>query len=188
MTDRNAAMGTAFRAVAQALKHETDRGTVVLATAWLDESLTKVLQKFMPPKSGTKDDLLGPGKALGDLGTKITLASRLNLIPETMRKSLDLCRKLRNDFAHLASDLTFDTPNVRDRVLELFNENSEVLNVMGESLREAGMNIDSLVEQPITLKSMMSTFNTKELFGYTCAFLNAALVALQIDIRPNQRA
>lgn len=182
---RNVVMAEGFKAVAVSLMKESDRGTVVLAAAWLDESLTKIITKFLKPMSSSKENLLKPGKAIGDFGTKILLADRLQLIAPNLIQSLDLCRKLRNDFAHLSSDLTFETQNVKDRVQELFHLNENLLVTMGEVLTDAGMKIgakDKEVDM-VTAKQMLETFGSKLLFQYTCGFINSALATIEYDIK-----
>ncbi|QBF27438.1 hypothetical protein EXN22_17750 [Pseudomonas tructae] len=175
-------MANAFKLVAESLINESDRGTIVLATAWLDESLTKVLTKYMRP-AGKTDDLLNPGKPIGDFGTKIMLAERLGLVAPNLLKSLNRCRKLRNDFAHIASELTFETPSVRDRIQLILDENEDLLIVMGDTLRDAGMEFEN-GNDPLILKHILDRLGSKPLFQYACAFLNSALALIEFDIEP----
>lgn len=176
---RNIAMGNGFRDVATALKDESDRGTVVLAAAWLDESLTNIIKKLFKPSN--QEELLASGKALGDFGTKIMLAERLKLINPALVRSLNICRKLRNEFAHLSSELTFATPSVKDRVEILFSINEPVLSAMGEVLRDAGLSIPELEGSEISAKVMHQAFGTKLLFQYTCGCINSGLAAIEFD-------
>lgn len=183
---RKVVMADGFKAVAYSLKDESDRGTVVLAVAWLDESLSKIIIKFLKPISHSKENLFKAGQPIGDLGTKILLADRLGLVAPSLISSLSLCRKLRNDFAHISSDLSFTTPNVRDRVNELFRLNEDLIVTMGESLIKAGMKIGAEDGAAATAKGMQETFGPKLLFHYTCGLINAALVTIEYDIRPHK--
>lgn len=174
-------MANAFKMVAEALADETDRGTVVLATAWLDESLTSILTSYMKP-AGKSEDLLAPGRPVGDLGTKIILADRLRLVAPSLIKSLEIIRKLRNDFAHIASDLTFETQSVKDRVQNLIRENEDLLLVMGNTLVNKGMSFGQ--ENDLRIEHMQQRFGTRGLFQYTCAFLNGALAVAKFHLKP----
>lgn len=175
---RNIAMGNGFRDVVTALRDESDRGTIVLAASWLDESLTNIIKKLLKPSE--KEDLLSPGKALGDFGTKIMLADRLKLINPNLVKCLTICRKLRNDFAHLSSELSFSTPSVKDRVENLFTLNESIISTMGEVLLSSGAAILENNEK-LSTKLMHETFGTKLLFHYTCGFINGGLAAILVD-------
>jgi DNA-binding MltR family transcriptional regulator len=183
---RNVAMAEGFKRVTISLKDETDRGSVVLAAAWLDESLTKIITKFFKPVSANNENLLRPGQPLGDFGTKIKLSDRLRLITPDLISSLTLCRRLRNQFAHLSSDLSFNTPDVKDRVNELFRLNDDLIIVMGETLQNAGMTIKLGSTEKLTVADMHETFGTKQLFHYTCGFINAALAVIEYDIQPSE--
>lgn len=183
---RTVAMAEGFRSVVEALKEESDRGTVVLAAAWLDESLTRIIAKFLKPVSPVDEKLLKAGQPIGDLGTKIILAERLNLVHPDLLSSLSLMRKLRNDFAHLSSHLSFPTPNVKDRVSELFKRNEDLLLSMAETLIEAGMLAGPGKSGTITAKDMEEAFGSKQLFHYTCGFLNSALAIIEYDLKPSE--
>lgn len=182
---RTIVMAEGFEAVAVSLMNESDRGTVVLAVAWLDESLTRIITKFLKPTSNSKENLLNPGQPIGDFGTKILLADRLQLIAPNLTQSLSLCRKLRNDFAHISSELTFDTQHVKDRVHELFRLNEDLLVTMGEVLTKSGMKIgaDDKESDVVTAKQMLETFGSKILFQHICGFINSALATIEYDIK-----
>ena len=119
----NQKMAEAFLRVNNELKDESDRGAVIVSCAWMDEELTRALKAFCVPSlraSDKDDELFGMRRPVGDAAAKIDLAFRLSLIREETYKSLHLVRKLRNDFAHLSSRLTFKTDSVRDRIRTLF--------------------------------------------------------------------
>lgn len=176
---RNVAMANGFESVVTALRHESDRGSVVLAVAWLDESLTRIIKKLL--KTADNETLLKPGQPLGDFGTKIILAERLQLINPTLVNSLNICRKLRNDFAHLSSNLSFETPQVKDRVDYLFTLNDLIISAMGETLSEAGLKLEGSKDNKISVKEMHQKLGTKQLFNYTCGFINSGLASIEFD-------
>ncbi|NWL48424.1 hypothetical protein DM819_21785 [Pseudomonas hunanensis] len=178
----NMEMANAFKIAAESLADESERGSVVLAAAWLDESLTAILAAYMKP-SEKKEDLLAPGRPLGDFGTKIILADRLRLVAPPLLKSLDMIRRLRNDFAHIASDLNFENQSVKDRVQIIFKDNEDLLLSMGDALLQNGMNLGPAGEK-LRIEHMLKLFGAKKLFQYTCAILNAALAVIKFNLKP----
>lgn len=174
-------MAKAFEAVSHGLASESDRGAAVLASAWLEDSLTRILLAYL--KQGSKkDELLSPGCPAGDFGTKIILADRLGLIHPSMRKSLDTIRKLRNEFAHISSDLSFDTQSVKSRTANLFYENRDLVSVMGKILIDAGLIKNS--SDQITVDYMLEHFSRRQLFDYLIGFLNGGLALIRCHLQP----
>ena len=67
----------AFIKLTDELSNESDRGSVVLAFAWIEDELTLLLKKFcLPSKSVTDkaDELFGTSKGALDAASKIELA------------------------------------------------------------------------------------------------------------------
>ena len=106
------------KAVARFTK-QLDRGTALVAAAWLDDALEARIRAEFRPDKGTADDLFRPDGGLGSFSARIKLAYLLDLIESTARKDLDRIRGIRNDFAHGRDDLRFTTPSVRDRCRQL---------------------------------------------------------------------
>lgn len=116
-----------FESIIKELRKESPRGSVVLAVSWIDEHLTLLIKSFLVAPIGAKDELIDVGKPMGNFGVKIHLAYRLGLIREKTFRSLEIFRRLRNDFAHLSSSITFETDSVRSRVHEVFRLNELIL-------------------------------------------------------------
>lgn len=173
-------MAKAFETASRGLANESDRGAAVLASAWLEDSLTRILLDYLRQGS-KKDELLSPGCPAGDFGTKIILADRLGLIHPSMKKSLDIIRKLRNEFAHLASDLSFDTQSVKSRTANLFYENRDLVSVMGKILIDADL-IKNPGEQ-ITVEYMLEHFSSRQLFDYLIGYLNGGLALIRCHLQ-----
>ena len=109
--------------VATELHKESERGCVVLAFAWMDDQLTANLRKYLLPsvqQSEKADELLGVGSPIGDAATQIDLSLRLGILQPNTHKSLHMFRRLRNDFAHLASNISFENQSIHDRVVAIF--------------------------------------------------------------------
>lgn len=104
-------------------RSESDRACAILAAAALDESLRRLLKKFLVPASGRADALLeGASAPLSSFSARIEAAFRLGLVSERFARDLQLIRKIRNDFAHDLEKSTFADAAVADRVNELVKD------------------------------------------------------------------
>jgi DNA-binding MltR family transcriptional regulator len=108
----------------RSISTESTRAKVVLAACYLDELLHQLLALVLKPSDRAKDPLLhGPQAPLGTYSAKIELAYRLGLLPDAIRRSLHLVRKIRNEFAHSLDDCSFSSPAIRDWSAELHRLN-----------------------------------------------------------------
>ncbi|WP_224020027.1 hypothetical protein [Burkholderia vietnamiensis] len=99
--------------------HESERAIVVLGVAKLDADLEEILKRVFRPVGGKRDPLFDPGEALSSFGTKIQLAERLGVIEKDFATVLQTLRKIRNDFAHNATDPKLSLANHRERVEQI---------------------------------------------------------------------
>jgi DNA-binding MltR family transcriptional regulator len=97
----------------------SDRAAVIVAAAVLDDALRDLLRSSMVEEALQASDIFSPSQPLGSLSARVKLAHLLGLIDESEKRRLTLIARVRNDFAHLASDLSFATPSVLDRCREL---------------------------------------------------------------------
>ncbi|WP_079221100.1 MULTISPECIES: hypothetical protein [Stenotrophomonas] len=97
----------------------SDRAAAVVAAAFLDEFLNTLLQAVMVEDSSERSDLFKPAQPLGSFMAKVRLSLALGLIDESEKRRLALVAKIRNDFAHVTSDLSFTTPAIADRCRQL---------------------------------------------------------------------
>ena len=185
-----AKMIDAYRDASAELAKESDRGCVVLAFAWLDERLAGNLQAYLlppaKPESLKSDELLSPGRPIGDASTKIDLSLRLGLLRPNTHKSLHLLRRLRNDFAHLSSPLTFETPSVRDRVAAVLDNEELLLNGLWEAV-VADPEIRRLTEADrgkTGTRILRDVLGTRRMFEMCASGLIAALVRIRDTLTP----
>jgi DNA-binding MltR family transcriptional regulator len=84
------------------LKKESDRGCALVAAAYLENEINELLGGFFVEQGARARaalfDFNGP---VGTFSSKIKMSAALGLIPEEIHSSLDLIRKIRNEFAHL---------------------------------------------------------------------------------------
>jgi hypothetical protein len=104
-------------------KSQSDRIAVIVGAAQLDALLADLLAAFMldGPKATARDAdaLLGQDKPLGSFSARIKVAYRLGLIGRQFAETLDLIRKIRNDFAHKVSERSLNKSPHRERVAML---------------------------------------------------------------------
>lgn len=119
--------------------HESERGTVIVSAALMDEALEYLIKAKLVPSPEKEDDLfVGAYAPLGNFSAKIDFSYRLGLVALSTRNSLHLIRRLRNDFAHSSLNLSFESDKVKSRVRELFKLNSYLLDVVWELIRNDG--------------------------------------------------
>lgn len=122
-TDRvaEAAANEAKPIATQPIK-EGGRGAVLLAAARLDLALEKLLKATMLPNSGGDDNLFDSDRPLGTFSAKIALAYRLGLIDKAVEHSLQMIRRVRNDFAHSFEDASLSDHSRRNRLSKPYQE------------------------------------------------------------------
>lgn len=108
-----------FKRFVMEFSKESERALVVLTAARLDLLLYRILQRHLVPDTAKADDFFenqGPGATFSN---KIMLAYRLGLIDRQFASSLNLIRRIRNDFAHEPTDCSLTTGKYRDQVRSL---------------------------------------------------------------------
>lgn len=184
-------MAEAFETLTSELKKESDRGCVVLAIAWIEDDLTRLLKGYCLPSIQAQeheDEVFGVSSPVGTFSAKINLAYRLGLIRPPVRKCLHLCRRMRNDFAHRSSRLSFDTPSVRDRVLEIFKLNEEILEAIWHTMKSV-QSAELLLQQmdgKSAIHSLETTIGTRTLFHWTAATIVAGLIRASGEVQTIQ--
>lgn len=125
---------------------ESDRGSALVGAAMLDDALTEALRKYLVSTPESHDSLLD-GSAT-TFSMKIHLAYRIGMIRPSVRDFLHQVRKIRNDFAHSPSEMTFETQSISDRVKNLCHLSEELLGSLIDTLRQYGLEArgDSLVK------------------------------------------
>ncbi len=88
---------------------ESDRGTAIVASAYLDDLLAAMLRKpFVDPKK--VDQLIEGQGGLETFACRIRLAFRLGLIRTDQFEDLNTLRKIRSKFAHSHQPMPFSDP------------------------------------------------------------------------------
>ena len=109
---------------------ESDRACVILTVSFLDELLTICLRMRLVATPTSVDSLFEGGNApFSSFSSKIDVAYRLGIISNRFCRDIHLVRKIRNDFAHNIEGCDFTDQKVHNRVRELRNAFSELIDI-----------------------------------------------------------
>lgn len=103
----------------EALESESERGSVLVACSWLDHLLEEMLSAWFPNKKAGKKLTEGFNSPLGTFSARVNSCYAIGLIAESEYRQLELLRKIRNEFAHSFSHMSFENKRVEDRVRTL---------------------------------------------------------------------
>lgn len=98
---------------------ESDRGCALMSAAFIDDKLGQLIEKNLIDNKRARESLFDNSGALGTFSGKINVAYLMGLIPKNVHDNIQLIRKIRNDFAHNASAITFDTDYIASRCYSL---------------------------------------------------------------------
>ncbi|MBK0000284.1 hypothetical protein [Erwinia sp. S38] len=118
---------TLFEKYYQMLDKESDKGAVLIASGLFEEALQEIIIKSLYPSTTKKDPLFGgEGSPLSTFGAKIEIAYRIGSINESVRNTLTIFRKLRNEFAHSIYKTSLSESDVKDRLSAIYSSAAEV--------------------------------------------------------------
>ncbi len=158
------------------LKGESDRGAVLIAAAMLELGLEKLLSAKMLPSTATKDPVFDNNGALGTFSSKIEMSYRLGVITRKQKDMFNIFRKIRNDFAHSADNISLDHPKIRDRLFAAI-EGHKVKDYFFKQLQQRApeLGIDA---NSVSNNSVSSRLLFELIFGLEIEFLHIALMTV----------
>jgi DNA-binding MltR family transcriptional regulator len=98
---------------------QTDRGSALLAAAWIDDALEVCLKAVFRPDKEIADKVLQAEGPLGSFSSCIKIAYLLGIIPSSLLSDLEVIRGIRNDFAHMRQVVRFTDQSMKDRCKSL---------------------------------------------------------------------
>src|ERR1044071_2597257 len=125
MSDEHKYLDARFEEVFEfrrSLTGETDRGCALMAAAYLDSELEKLLRKYFVNNENVQDEIFGHSRPLGTFSSRIYLAYLVGLIGPKVRRDLHLIRRVRNEFGHVPTPISFDDPALASRCRELYHD------------------------------------------------------------------
>lgn len=172
------------------LRRESERGSVIISAALIDEALEKMLKAKLVPASKPDDDELFNGHyaPLSGFSAKIDFAYRVGVIGFNIRKSLHLIRKLRNDFAHSPEQLNFQSQEVHSRIKDLFGLNEKLLDAIWESIDSQKdqriMKIIGSYKSKSGVDCLSKIWGWRSTFELLCSIVSASLSLAHERIEP----
>jgi hypothetical protein len=101
-----------FAEFVEEFNKETERGTALAATAFIDDLLERTLMAFLIPNDSGQALTRGFNAPLGTFAARIVACHAMGLISEMEFKECQILRKVRNEFAHKVK-MSFDDPKVQ---------------------------------------------------------------------------
>jgi len=171
------------------LREESERGAVIVSAALMDEALEELIKAKLVPSPEKKDELfIGAYAPLDNFSAKIDFAYRIGIIGFSIRASLHLLRKLRNDFAHSALQMSFDSSSVRDRIRELFKLNKELLDVLWDVAKKENnpyiAEITGGIDSKQGIDYLVEIAGWRSIFQILVSLISASLRQHYGDIEP----
>jgi DNA-binding MltR family transcriptional regulator len=106
-------------------QQESDRGCVIFGAAHLEDDLEALLRaQCLRDGSAVKkvvDPLFHVYAPFSTFSAKIQVSYAMGLIHEPLYTTLDLIRRIRNDFAHERKAVSFQTPKYQSRLRAILN-------------------------------------------------------------------
>lgn len=117
---------------------ESERAAVILGVAQIDICLKRCLKNLLHNNPGGNDNLFDGDRPLSTFSSKILLTYRLGVIDNDFESSLQILRKIRNDFAHSIEDETLEMAKNKNRIREIMKRipDSKFTQDINESLKK----------------------------------------------------
>ena len=101
------------KAIIDEIHAQTDRGAALIAGAYLEQRLVLALKARMNRNEAVENELFRTSGPLGTFSAKISLALLMGIIDANTHRILKTIKEIRNDFAHNAEPLTFESQRIR---------------------------------------------------------------------------
>jgi len=102
------------------LDEETDRGVALMAASFLEGELEELLREYFLEDQVVVNQIFSFNGPCGTFSSKIHMTYILGLIGKKAYRDLHLIRKIRNDFGHTATPLTFENQRIQNRCNDLY--------------------------------------------------------------------
>ncbi len=102
-----------------ALHDESERGTVLILSAWVDDALTGLVKASVVQHEKAINEMFGVMRPLSSFASKTHIAILMGLIDERLYGALNGIRTIRNLFAHSREDIGFAHEGVQNECRKL---------------------------------------------------------------------
>lgn len=112
------------------LTRQTDRVVLIMMAGAVEAAILRRLQDNMPNlNSDERSGIFGFEGPCGSFSNRIRIAQGIGIIDRKGRKRAELLKEMRNVAAHSHKPISFDTPEIREGVAALFDDDlrSEII-------------------------------------------------------------
>ena len=106
-------------------QQESDRGWVIFGASILDDDLETLLRAHCLQEANIVKKIVDPlfrvYAPFSTLSAKIHVSFAMALFTEQLHTTLDLIRRIRNDFAHERKSVSFQTPRYQSQLRAILN-------------------------------------------------------------------
>jgi len=156
----------------EAFRKESDRGVALVAAAFFDATLERLLRARFSSRGNKTVGLMEPlFDVFGPLSTfssKIRVSYAIDLVQDWMACDLDLIRRIRNEFSHSLEPMTFRNSRITGMVDQLAGFAKALQSISGTKAKDGA--VLDLAKFP---EDMRSRFK----FDVTCSRIGALLQA-----------
>lgn len=111
----------------ESIHEHDDRGMVLTISAFAEDTLGLLLLAYMREEKQSKELVEGFNAPLGTFSARIKAALALGLMRKDQYDSLEILRKIRNEFAHNWTGVSLDREDIQSRIKQLQPSRIEVL-------------------------------------------------------------
>ena len=101
------------------LREESDRGCCLLAVSFLVNELKLLLEEKLVGEKKFKKELFDLNGPLGTFSSKINMGYSTGLLNTDLKSDIHIIRKIRNEFGHNYSQISFETIKIKNQVSQL---------------------------------------------------------------------
>ena len=103
-----------IRGILADLSHEPDRSLAIIADAYLDDLPENGLRVRLRGSQKSIDAIFRSQGFLDSLAAKTKIAQAIGFIDDDEYHDLEIIRRIRNKFAHIPNQISFQTPEIAD--------------------------------------------------------------------------
>jgi hypothetical protein len=170
----------------QQIDREGDRAAAILAGGYLEDRLMIAIQsRLIQDKRVINQFFRGIGP-LATFSAKIDLAYLLAILDERTQKHMHIIRRIRNEYAHELSEITFETQKIKSlcRNLPSYSDHLNFKRLLNKTLSESP---DTLTILNIFLDNILATPETARNQYMSCIKVINLILDLEATREFNKR-
>lgn len=123
---------TSYREIIDELHNASDRTLAIIGSALVENYLTDAIKRRLRQHANAANQLFQPTGAVGAFRSKVCLGFLMGIYEESIFDDLNRVATMRNDFAHKAEPLKFETPKIASQCSALSIVEPQVVSLHSE--------------------------------------------------------